>query len=153
MAKSTRKNRTRRQPPKAFTEPVSKKTRYFRPTVWISTLDVSTGLKKILMRLNDFTVRLYGKVLKVGKKVLEIIANFYRRFPKTSIAILLSIALVWLVGLVPVLGPLLQALAMILGVGLTYFAFFKDLFMPWDSRGPYGPFMRQFSRRLGFLAG
>jgi MFS superfamily sulfate permease-like transporter len=105
------------------------------------------------MRIKDITVRFHGKALKVGKKILEMIADFYKRFPKTSVTILLFTAMAWVVGSIPVLGPLLKSLAIIIGCMVTCIAFLLDLFRSSDEQDRYRDFKRQVGRRLGFLAG
>lgn len=80
---------------------------------------------EILTRLKaiwDFTKKVAGEVVSVGKIIVTTIANFLKGNPNLTIGLALGAAVAVLSGSIPVLGPLLMpvsgALATIYGAGV-----------------------------------
>ena len=93
----------------------------------IQNLSIPAEAKALLLKLKDFTIQVGGIALEIGKKILELIIYFAKKYPSTTIGLLVGSFLGMLLSSIPVLGWLLGWLLMPLctSLGLAL-GFWKD---------------------------
>ena len=72
---------------------------------------VSPEVKSWLYKLRDYTVYVGGKLIHLGKKIIEIIISIAKRLKNTIINLIIAAVLSYLLTFVPILGGLLAFLA------------------------------------------
>ena len=73
-------------------------------------------LRNVLHEIREVTTKIGGKVLKVGKRVLDFIFKAIARFPRTACGILILACIKGLVSSIPLVGQLFSAIIAPLGV-------------------------------------
>lgn len=87
----------------------------------IERMAISADAKAILSDIADLTVTAGGRLIEVGRRILSFIFDMVRRFPNTTFAIIAAYVVTALLASVPLLGPILKALAgpLVLALGIT----------------------------------
>ena len=87
---------------------------------WIGGLPFSADAKAILYRIASATIRAGEFVIKIGRKILEVIYHLVREFPNATFGLIIGAVLGSLVASIPiigfVIGPFITVLAMAIGV-------------------------------------
>ena len=73
----------------------------------IDNLELSADAKEFIASLMDKTLRVGSVVLKIGKKIVEIMIAIVNQFPNTTGGLVLAVIISSLVSSIPLLGPLL----------------------------------------------
>jgi len=88
----------------------------------IARLQMSADAKSLLETLARFTVTVAGKVVAVGRKILQLCLALVRTFPNMLFGAVVALALSMIVASIPLLGPPLSAiltpLLVIVGIGV-----------------------------------
>ena len=92
---------------------------------YIEQLNISADAKVQLGKLARVTTDVGRKVMRVGRRILEVVLTLLRRFPGISLGVIFSLVVTALLSSIPVLGsvlgPIAGSLGLALGVGLgTY---------------------------------
>ena len=87
----------------------------------IERTNLSADLKAILTDLTRFTMKIGGKVLAIGRKILSFVFDLVKAFPGIAMGAIAALVVTALVAGVPLLGPPLSALLgpllLALGIG------------------------------------
>ena len=94
----------------------------------IDNLSISADAKAFIASLMDKTIKVGKVVLRIGKKIIEVVLNVVQQYPHATVGLVLGGIVSLLVSSIPLLGPLLQPLLnpIILIFGLVS-GFLKDL--------------------------
>ena len=104
----------------------SDKFRRLRVAHRIRNLDAPRWVKRVLLAAKDVTKRIGGTVIRVGKKLVEIVLTFVDRYPTTSVTVIFLAAVTWLVANVPVLGVVLGPIVTAISCLLALFVFAQE---------------------------
>ena len=84
----------------------------------IDNLDVSADAKVRLYSIQDMTIEavtVAGKVaIRIGRKILDVVLSLLREFPHTTFGVIFGLVAGHLIGLIPVIGFLIEPLACII---------------------------------------
>lgn len=98
---------------------------------FFENIELPADLKALLISVFDVTIQIAGATLHVGKKILEFIYLFVKKFPNTSVGIVVGSVLGMLISSIPVigfiLGWMLPPLCIALGLGI---GFWQDMTNP-----------------------
>ena len=87
----------------------------------IERTNLSADMKAILTDLTRFTMKIGGKVLAIGRKILSFVFDLVKAFPGIAMGAIAALVVTALVAGVPLLGPPLSAvlgpLLLALGIG------------------------------------
>ena len=87
----------------------------------IERTNLSADLKAILTDLTRFTMKIGGKVLAIGRKILSFVFDLVKAFPGIAMGAIAALVVTALVAGIPLLGPQLSALLgpllLALGIG------------------------------------
>lgn len=99
----------------------------------IQNLDLPAEAKALLLKIKDFTIQVGGVALEIGKKILELIIYFIKKYPSTTVGLIVGSVLGMLLSSIPVigwaLGWLLMPLCTALGLALGFWKDIKDVDM------------------------
>lgn len=89
---------------------------------------LSAEAKLAIFNILQFSVKIGNSIVRIGKKILEIVLMIASKYPNTTFGLIIAAMLTLLISLIPVLGGLLASfLGPIIAIfGLTV-GFFKDL--------------------------
>ena len=97
---------------------------------WISHLDISADAKSLLYKIAKTTIRAGQFVVKIGRKILDIVSFLLREYPKTTFGLIIGAVIGSLVISIPVIGfvigPLFKTLVMVLGAIVGVYEDIKD---------------------------
>lgn len=86
----------------------------------IDNLDVSADAKSLLYKIAKVTITVGRRVVKIGRKILDVIVSLFQEYPQAGFGMLLGAILGFLVSSIPiigvVLGPLFTPLGMAFGL-------------------------------------
>jgi hypothetical protein len=105
----------------------------------IENLSLPAEAKALLFKIKDFSIQVGGVALEIGKKILELIIYFIKKYPSTTIGLIVGSVLGMLFSSIPILGWalgwLLMPLCIALGLALGFWKDFtnKDLNVAIDS--------------------
>lgn len=110
---------------KAINKPALSESALIR---YIDNLSVSPETKTILLTVADITIKVGNTIVSIGRKILETILFFIKKYPNTAVGIIVGAIIGLLISSIPVIGwllgwlilPLCTALGMALG-------FWKDM--------------------------
>ena len=89
---------------------------------FIDNLKISIDLKALLHKLLDHAINLAGAVFAVGRKILEMLVYFTRKFPHMAMGMLIGAVLGAIFSSIPLLGWALGSVVMpiliLLGAGI-----------------------------------
>ena len=98
--------------------------------IWISHLDISADAKSLLYKIAKTTIRAGQFVVKIGRKILDIVSFLLREYPKTTFGLIIGAVIGSLVISIPVIGfvigPLFKILVMVLGAIVGVYEDIKD---------------------------
>lgn len=81
---------------------------------------LSADVKALLSDLAKITVKVGGKVLAIGRKILSVVFELVKAFPTVTLGILAALVITSLIGAIPIFGGVLAAalssLLLVLGV-------------------------------------
>lgn len=96
----------------------------------IENLSLPAEAKALLLKLKDFSIQVGGVALQIGKKILELIIYFVKKYPSTIIGLIIGSVIGMLVSSIPIigwaLGWLLMPLCTALGLAIGFWKDFKD---------------------------
>jgi len=102
----------------------------FKLDAIIDNLNFSADAKAIIADIKSATIKLGGQIIRIGKRVLEIVLAIINSFPNTSFGFVLGLLIGALVGSIPllgiILGPLLAPLIAAFGLAVGYAEDLKD---------------------------
>jgi hypothetical protein len=85
----------------------------------VDNLPLPAEAKAILVKLVDLTVTIGNRVLAIGKKIIEMILYLVKRYPNTTIGLVVGAFLGALISSIPFIGwilsPIITPLSLVLG--------------------------------------
>lgn len=88
----------------------------------IDGLDISADTKSILFTISKTTFRVGSTIVKIGRKVLDLVATVLTEFPMTSSGVIFGVIFGYLVSSIPLIGmlfgPFVAALSIAFGFGI-----------------------------------
>ena len=100
---------------------------------WIGGLPFSADAKAILYNISTTTIRATFRageyVIKIGRKILEVIYFLVRKFPRATFWTIIGGVLGWLATSIPIIGFMIGPLVMALGVAKGVYEEIKDAAM------------------------
>jgi len=72
--------------------------------VTIENLDASPEIKSFLETALNYTIDISGTIIKVGRKIVDIILGVYKHFPKATIGSVIGLTIGILISKIPLLG-------------------------------------------------
>ena len=97
---------------------------------YIDSLEISAEAKLIISKISVTTVNVGEKVIKVGKKIIEIVIFLAHKYPNMFIGMILSSLLLLVIAQIPLIGSLIAGFIapLVIALGLTMGAIqdFKD---------------------------
>ena len=94
----------------------------------IDNLAISSDAKVLIKSVMDKVIKVGDVVLRIGKRVIEIVFDLVKRFPNATFGLVLSVILSVLIASIPIigviLGPLLGPALIAFGLGA---GFMKDM--------------------------
>ena len=94
----------------------------------IDNLEISADAKALIKSIMDTVVKVGEVVLKIGKRIIEIVFDIVKRFPRASFGLVLGVILSVLVASIPIIGGILASFLapVIIAFGLGA-GFMKDM--------------------------
>ena len=74
----------------------------------IENLDTTSDVKSFLESVLNYTINAGGTIIKVGKKVVEIIFSIYKNFPKALLGAVIGLVIGSIISKIPLLGWVLS---------------------------------------------
>lgn len=90
--------------------------------------EIAAQLRAFLHRVVDVTHTVGGKVVRIGKRVIEWIFAFIKRYPETFTVAVVMAALSYLVSCIPFLGVILLPIMQVVAAGVVGFVFLSEYF-------------------------
>ena len=94
----------------------------------IDNLEVSADAKVLIKSIMDAVIKVGDVVLRIGKRIIEIVSDIVMRFPNATFGLVLGVILSVLIASIPIigaiLGPLLAPVLIAFGLGA---GFMKDM--------------------------
>ena len=88
----------------------------------LARLAISADMKALMLDLASFTVTVAGKVIALGRKILQVALALIRVFPHVAFGAAVVLILGQLISNIPVIGPKMSAfltpLMLMVGIGL-----------------------------------
>lgn len=88
----------------------------------IDCMNVSADTKALLYSFSKATIRAGNAILKIGRKIIDIIFTFVRNFPNIAFGVIFGLVVGALVASIPliglILGPIATPIAILLGIVL-----------------------------------
>lgn len=84
----------------------------------IDSLNISADAKALLFSLNKFAFTAGKFVLKIGKKIIDVILSLLKHFPYLSFGVIFGLVLGALVAAIPLIGAALGSLATTIALAL-----------------------------------
>jgi len=95
---------------------------------FVKNLNISAEIKAMLVELKNIVVYIGPRILKLGKRILEIILYLLNKYPNTSQNLIIALVIGLSLNLIPIIGSFLSSfltpILVALGVSL---GFLKDL--------------------------
>ncbi len=76
----------------------------------LDRLDISADAKVLMGNLLDTTIEVAGRVVEVGRQILNFVLDLFKRFPATSLGAMVGLTVTMLVSSIPILGVILGPL-------------------------------------------
>ena len=94
----------------------------------IDNLEISADAKVLIKSIMDAVIKVGDVVLRIGKRIIEIVSDIVKRFPNATFGLVLGVILSVLIASIPIigaiLGPLLAPVLIAFGLGA---GFMKDM--------------------------
>lgn len=85
-------------------------------------LDISADAKSILFTIAKMTIKVGSAIVRIGRKIIELVIGFLKEFPMTTMATLFGLVFGILLSSVPiigfVLGPIVTKLSVAMGFAM-----------------------------------
>jgi len=91
-------------------------------SAWVESLDAPQWLSDMFARIESIAVDVYGRVVAVGRRIVELVRFAMQRFPRATAAGAVGLVLIGAAAAVPGLGVVLapfMALLTAAGVGIA----------------------------------
>lgn len=96
----------------------------------IDKLDISADAKSLIYTLSKATIKVGEYVIKLGRKILDVVCHTFREFPKTTFGMIFGGIVSALISSIPflgvVLGPLVTPILVAVGLIGGLFLDFQD---------------------------
>lgn len=94
----------------------------------IDQLNMSSDLKSFIYKLSKVTINVGDFILKIGRKILDLVCNTYKQFPMSTFGAVFGAIVGTLISSIPILGqvlgpivtPVLTALGLVGGLVLDF---------------------------------
>ena len=95
---------------------------------YIENLNIPAEAKVIIHKITEITISVGSTILRIGNKIIETIIYFTKKFPNTTIGVIVGSIIGLLFSSIPILGLILGPMLKFLcpALGLT-FGFWEDL--------------------------
>lgn len=97
---------------------------------FIDNLNVSADVKALLIKLLDQAINLAGVTFAIGRKIIEMLVYFVRKYPNMAMGMLIGAVLGAIFSSIPflgwVLGSVVTPILILLGGGLGFWQDLKD---------------------------
>ena len=94
----------------------------------IDNLEISADAKALIKSIMDAVIKVGEVVLRIGKRIIEIVFDVVKRFPNATFGLVLGVILSVLIASIPIIGailaPLLAPVLIAFGLGT---GFMKDM--------------------------
>lgn len=70
----------------------------------IDGLGVSADAKSALYKMSKTTIRVGQQIIKIGRKILDCVANLFNEFPQAGFGMIFGAIVSYLIGSIPVIG-------------------------------------------------
>jgi len=77
-------------------------------------LPISADAKVLLDYLKNTVIKVGNKVLQIGRKIIEVIITFIKKYPNATIGLIIGLVLSSLISSIPILGLILSPIVNLL---------------------------------------
>lgn len=96
----------------------------------IANLPISADAKAFLRVFMDKAIQVGDRILRVGRRIIEIALDFAKQYPRTTFGLILGLIVSLLISAIPVLGailgPLLNPLILLFALGKGFMEDMRD---------------------------
>ena len=94
----------------------------------IDNLEISADAKVLIKSIMDAEIKVGDVVLRIGKRIIEIVSDIVKRFPNATFGLVLGVILSALIASIPIIGAILGTLLapVLIAFGLGA-GFMKDM--------------------------
>ena len=94
----------------------------------IDNLEISADAKVLIKSIMDAVIKVGDVVLRIGKRIIEIVFGIVKRFPNATFGLVLGVVLSVLIASIPIIGAILGPLLspVLIAFGLAA-GFMKDM--------------------------
>ena len=94
----------------------------------INNLEISADAKVLIKSIMDAVIKVGDVVLRIGKRIIEIVFDIVKRFPNATFGLILGMTLSVLIASIAIIGAILGPLteAVLIALGLAA-GFMKDM--------------------------
>ena len=94
----------------------------------INNLEISADAKVLIKSIMDVVLKVGDFVLRIGKRIIEIVSDIVKQFPNATFGFILGAILSTLIASIPIVGAILGPLtaAVLIALGLAA-GFMKDM--------------------------
>lgn len=87
----------------------------------LDKVEMSADMKALLYDIAGVTVRVADAVVAIGRRILEIVMNIFKKFPNTALGVIAALTLTAIIASIPVFGAVLAATlkSLLVLLGLT----------------------------------
>jgi hypothetical protein len=86
----------------------------------IERSNLSADMKALLSDVARVTIKIGGKIISIGRKVLSIVFDLIKAFPTVTLGVIAALVITSLIGAIPIVGALfaslLSSILLLLGV-------------------------------------
>lgn len=97
---------------------------------FIESLDISAEAKLLISKIAVASLNVGDKIIKIGKKIIEIVIMLSKKYPNTFIGLIISALIISLIAQIPLIGSIISSFIgpLLIALGLTMGAIqdFKD---------------------------
>ena len=87
----------------------------------IERTNLSADMKALLSDIAKITVKVTGKIISIGRKVLSVVFEFVKLFPGITLGVIAALVITAIIASVPVIGGVLagalSSILLLIGVG------------------------------------
>lgn len=96
----------------------------------INNLPISADAKAFLALFMDKAIQVGDRILRVGRRIIEIALDFAKQYPRTTFGLILGLIVSMLISSIPILGailgPLLNPLILLFALGKGFVEDMRD---------------------------
>lgn len=120
-------SRKLKEPPPSFFEALGSEQWTDRQIEsFIDRLDISADAKANLASFAKVTLKVGRRVVRIGRKILDVLFSFLRSFPGIAFGVIFAAVITTLLGAIPLIGALLGPVATTLLVGFGGYVDLKN---------------------------